>query len=193
MALMEWSEGLVTGDAVIDSQHRTLFKMINELHEAILTKRSKEVTSAIIDALERYVGYHFNVERQLMEASGYPAARVHMKLHEDIVTRTRQTIQSYRTNGLAMGITFTQVLARTLVEHILGEDKQLVQWSRLNGVQPAASGLFPSHPVAKPAGSAEPSGADRTSTTVKATSSGNWAARDSLRLLVAAKAARNNK
>jgi hemerythrin len=192
MALIDWREDLMTGDAVIDSQHRTLCKMLSELHEALLTKRSKEITNSILDALERYVAYHFNVERQLMEATAYPSMRAHLKLHEDIVSRTRETIESYRSNGLAIGVTVTQALARTLVEHIYNEDKKLVQWSRLNGGQAATSGLFPTNASVKQV--AEPAAVpDRESSTQRTTSSANWAARDSLRQIVAAVDARNKK
>lgn len=186
MPVIEWRDELLTGDSVIDAQHRALFKMTNDLHDALLMKRSDEFVQSLLFGLERYCIRHFDAEQQLMEASGYLGGRAHLKQHEDIAKRTREIVEAHQTNKMSLGITVTQTLGRWLTEHILNEDKRMVQWSRLNGGLAAASGHFPMRDSPKELleKSAEP--APRVSSTQRVTSPNNWAARDSLRQLVAA-------
>jgi hemerythrin-like metal-binding protein len=127
MSIVNWSDEFVTGDAAVDKQHRALFNIINALHETIVAGRTKEIMSEILDTLERYVGKHFAAEQQLMQSAEYPSMQQHIRQHQELATRATEIIQQHRQGELVLGITVSRFLSRWLTEHILVDDKKLVQ------------------------------------------------------------------
>ncbi len=194
MAVVEWRDDFVSGDAVIDAQHRALCKTIIELHEALAVGRSPEVTRELLVGLERYVLRHFNTERQLMESSGYPGARAHLAQHEEIERKTREMLENCQTHRMVMGVTITQFLGRRFSEHVVTEDKKMIQWSRLNGRTVAsASGQFPVRDSAQREIDVKVEPRESEAQIQQARPSGNWVARDSLRQLMASNSQKPKK
>ena len=62
-----WSDELLTGDAHVDLQHRTLFQMVEELGDAIAEGRDEAVLTDTLFAVLLYAGEHFRDEEALME------------------------------------------------------------------------------------------------------------------------------
>lgn len=194
MAFVEWRDDFVSGDSVIDAQHRVLCKMIIELHEALVVGGSPEATRELLVGLERYVLRHFNTERQLMESSGYPGTRAHLAQHEEIEKKTRGMLENCQTHHMDMGVTITQFLGRRFSEHVVTEDKKMIQWSRINGGNVAsASGQFPVRDSAQRAIDVKFESPGSEAPIQQARPSGNWVARDSLRQLVATHAQKSKK
>ena len=54
MALFEWKNDLSVGIAEIDRQHKVLIDLINQLHDAMLTRKTKEVMSGNLKGLLDY-------------------------------------------------------------------------------------------------------------------------------------------
>ena len=54
MPLISWNAGLSLGIQDIDTQHRKLVDIINQLHDAQLQGRSREVMDKILSALDDY-------------------------------------------------------------------------------------------------------------------------------------------
>lgn len=130
MPLVEWSHEYATGDAIVDLQHQALFRMVNELHDAIVENRTQEVLGGILDGLERYVVEHFDAEARLMEATNYPGRAAHRSQHDVLTARAREVIEHHRAGKLLLGATVSQFLGRWLTVHILMEDKRMIQWVR---------------------------------------------------------------
>jgi hemerythrin len=57
---MEWTEKLATGISTIDSQHKELFKRINNLVIAIKEHRCKSEIDGTIRFLDDYARVHFS-------------------------------------------------------------------------------------------------------------------------------------
>src|SRR3990172_2677209 len=68
---MEWTEKLATGISTIDSQHKELFKRINNLVTAIKQRRCKTEIDGTIKFLDDYARVHFAEEEQHMRDSSY--------------------------------------------------------------------------------------------------------------------------
>lgn len=71
MAIL-WTPDLATKVDEIDSQHRELFKRINDLLDACNQGRGKEEVQKVIRFLEEYVATHFGEEEKYMEKYNYP-------------------------------------------------------------------------------------------------------------------------
>jgi hemerythrin-like metal-binding protein len=130
--LLEWGDELNTGDALVDSQHKALFQMVNALHEVIVSRNTRSVMSGVLGGLERYVGEHFAAEARLMERTGYPSMNQHLMQHEIFTGKTHEIIEEYRSGKLVLGLAISQYLGRWLTCHILTEDKRMIMWTRVH-------------------------------------------------------------
>ena len=77
---MEWTDRLATGISTIDSQHKELFKRINNLVTAIRERRCKSEIDDTIKFLDDYARVHFSEEEKHMRETEYPGLD---RQHED--------------------------------------------------------------------------------------------------------------
>jgi hemerythrin-like metal-binding protein len=83
MAFMTWTDELVTGNVEIDTQHRYLVTLLNQLHDAMRIGKGNSVLSSIFDQLVTYTDEHFKTEERLFGPIDYPQKEAH--LHEHLV------------------------------------------------------------------------------------------------------------
>jgi diguanylate cyclase (GGDEF)-like protein/hemerythrin-like metal-binding protein len=123
-----WSDHILSGNQMLDSQHRGLFDDSNKLLAAILSGRSGDEIGAAIDTLMRDMVRHFRDEEKLLLAVGYPGAAAHAALHVTLVGRAVDMVERFRGGGLDSGALF-QFLARDFVaKHILSEDREFFSY-----------------------------------------------------------------
>lgn len=132
MGLMTWDESLRTGDKTVDAQHQSLFKLVNDLHDAIVAGKAKEALDGTLNALTRYCVEHFRAEESLMQRSGYPAFADHKAKHDELTKKATETVDDFRSGRLVLAISLSQFLADWLKTHIRGEDQKMVAWVRSN-------------------------------------------------------------
>ena len=61
----EFTDNLVTGNEMIDSQHKELIERMNKLLESCEQSNDKAVAVKTLDYLADYTDYHFSAEEQL--------------------------------------------------------------------------------------------------------------------------------
>ena len=71
MALITWTaEQYGTKVDICDSQHKTLFGLLNDLHE-LANGNDRKAIGSKLDALISFVVEHFKTEEKLMQEKGY--------------------------------------------------------------------------------------------------------------------------
>jgi len=124
---IEWSEDLATGSFQIDTQHKQLFKIINELLDACKKGQAKQEVIKVVNFLERYVDEHFSTEEKFMEKHNYPHIAAHKRQH----TEFKKSVNDFKNklNNEGITLSFTVSLTHSLVEwlskHIRVVDKEL--------------------------------------------------------------------
>lgn len=78
---IKWSDDLLTGNELIDSQHKTLIEMINDFYSAAGKGKSGEKTLQLLDFLKDYILKHFAAEETLTRNSNYPEKDDHIESH----------------------------------------------------------------------------------------------------------------
>lgn len=78
----EFSENLVTGNELIDSQHKELIDRINNLLDSCERETGKVTAVKTLDFLADYTDFHFNAEEQLQQDINYPDYDKHKAQHE---------------------------------------------------------------------------------------------------------------
>jgi hemerythrin len=85
MALITWTAAQYgTKVDICDDQHKTLFGLLNDLHEAA-AGNDRKATGSKLDALIGFVVEHFKTEEKLMQEKGYSGYTAHKAEHDKLV------------------------------------------------------------------------------------------------------------
>ncbi|MGB8275634.1 MAG: bacteriohemerythrin [Alphaproteobacteria bacterium] len=119
----EWSEGMSVGVPLLDSDHKTLIRIINRLHESLQAHAGNDVLSAIFDDLMAYIEYHFAREEKVMKACGFPGYETHSEEHADFTFRIHNARERYLGgSNPELTVELLDYLKRWLSYHILIQD-----------------------------------------------------------------------
>jgi hemerythrin len=124
MPLMDWNDKLSVGVASIDTQHKKLVAMANELYDAMKAGHGKDVLNKTLDGLINYTVTHFKYEEKLFAQTGYAASAPHLKEHEEL-TKKVLAIQEKMKGGVsfAQSMEVMEFLKNWLLNHIQRSDK----------------------------------------------------------------------
>jgi hemerythrin len=124
MPIIQWTPDFSVGVGSIDTDHKVLISLINQLDDAIRGGEPKQTVSRVLDALLDYTNYHFAREELLMRACAYPDIEAHARTHATLRAQVHDIRNRYRRN--AESIRAREVLAflkNWLTAHIIGRDK----------------------------------------------------------------------
>ncbi|NFV81218.1 bacteriohemerythrin [Magnetospirillum aberrantis] len=129
MALLAWNEMYSVGHAMLDSDHRILINLLNQLHDAAETGQSREVVGTVVNVLAEYTEHHFRREEALMAAAGYPGLEAHRAAHRDLEAKVRDLRDRWNAGDRSVvEEDVLEMLKKWLTEHILGADKSYEPW-----------------------------------------------------------------
>jgi hemerythrin-like metal-binding protein len=123
MSFMSWEAQFSVGLDSIDTQHKKLVEMINELHDARLKGRSNETLAHIFEQLATYTVEHFAYEEKLFDQTGYPASAGHKSEHEALRTKVGELKAQMETQKYPFTMELMDFLREWLQKHIMGSDK----------------------------------------------------------------------
>ncbi len=130
MPVAEWDRNLETGHPIVDQQHQELFRLVNSLHDGIVSGRAEEAITTSLDGLARYVAQHFAVEEELMQKSAYPAAAAHLAEHRKLTAEATKIISDYRSGKVTLSVTLSMFLVNWLNHHIREVDQRMISFVR---------------------------------------------------------------
>lgn len=129
MAQLAWSDAYAVGNAMLDSDHRILINLLNQLQDATETGQSRAVVGTVVNVLVEYTEHHFRREEAVMEAAGYPDLEAHRAAHRGLEERTRAIRDRWNAGDRsALDEEVMTFLKKWLTEHILGADKSYGPW-----------------------------------------------------------------
>lgn len=129
MSPAEWDPTLETGNALVDSQHRALVRLIGEVEQALGRDDETAVEEALFGLL-RYVGIHFGEEEMLMAESGYPELDAHRALHHAFTHEVSAMTRAYFEGREGLPDEVCRVVHEWLVDHLMRHDRAMVEWVR---------------------------------------------------------------
>ncbi len=128
MMRYEVTQDLMTGNALIDSEHRQLFAAVNDLMDACAQGRGRDQIDKMVKFLNDYVVKHFSDEEGLQTRSNYPGYPAHKTFHDgyrrqlgdkmDLLRREGPTVKALGELNQIVGV---------LVSHIRTEDKRVAR------------------------------------------------------------------
>jgi hemerythrin len=123
-----WKPEYAIGIHSIDSQHRNLFAMFDELNQAMNEGQGNHRRMRrTLEWLVQYTKVHFAHEERLMLMQNYPGFRPHKTQH-DALTRKVLALQNDYVEGKAnMTGELVDFLKNWLVRHIQNTDARMAQ------------------------------------------------------------------
>ena len=120
MPFYEWSESMSVGVQLLDDDNKRIIGIINQLHECLQHGSPADVLNETFDGLIAYVEFHFSREEKVIEACGYPYAKIHQEEHvvfTEHIYRLREG--QLRGTGPAIDNEHVDYLKNWLNHHIL--------------------------------------------------------------------------
>ena len=120
--MFEWKDEYSVSIASIDAQHKKLFAIADELHEAMRTGQTKPVLSKILDRLVQYTATHFAHEEGLMKLHAYPDFAAHKAAHEALKKQVLDFQREFEAGETFISVELMTFLKNWLEKHIQGTD-----------------------------------------------------------------------
>ena len=120
--MFEWKNEYSINIASIDAQHKKLFAIAEDLHEAMRTGQAKPVLSRLLDRLVQYTMTHFAQEEGLMKLHAYPDFLAHKAAHEALTQRVLKFQRMFEDGETYISIDLMTFLQEWLKNHIQGTD-----------------------------------------------------------------------
>ncbi|MEE4243174.1 MAG: bacteriohemerythrin [Desulfopila sp.] len=114
-AILRWDESLRVGVEVIDNQHKILFDLANDLHNAVNTGAGRQVVDTLFSVIVNYSFKHFTTEEELVDDLGN--YQDHCCQHYKLIKQLHQYVLDFR-NNRTDGIGPGEFLETWLLGHI---------------------------------------------------------------------------
>lgn len=131
----EFDDTLVTGNEMIDTQHRELIDKINELLKSCELNSGKMAAIQTLGYLADYTDYHFAAEEKLQEEIGYPGIKEHKEKHEEL-RRVVEDLHTMLEEGEGPTDKFVEQVQANVVKwlynHIKGFDRSVAEYKNMS-------------------------------------------------------------
>jgi len=125
VALIGWLPTYSVHLPPIDAQHKYLFDLLNQLHDAVVNKESTHETLAkTVEELIQYTKTHFELEERFLESMQYPDIAAHKAQHEALTTKVVKLQREFAAGNTAIAGELMNFMLRWLTDHILHADKR---------------------------------------------------------------------
>lgn len=135
MSNSSWNDSYSVGIIKIDTQHKRLFQLIDDLNNAMAEGKGKEIMGKVLNELVLYINTHFKSEEALMTEYGYPDYEFHKSEHEKYTQDVQKFHADYLAGKSVLSVQIMNFLRNWLVDHIAIKDKKLGAFLKDSGVK----------------------------------------------------------
>lgn len=122
MAFIEWSDSLAVGVREIDSQHKQLFNLVNDLFDAMGRGEGNEILSKTLSNLTKYTVMHFETEEKYMKTYDYNLFLSHKTEHDQLTQQVIDLQNEFNSGSTRITVKVMNFLKDWLKNHIIQND-----------------------------------------------------------------------
>jgi hemerythrin len=123
MAFYEWTERLDVHVPAMNSEHKELIRLMNELFDKNEAGATRPELTAAVDALAKFTVKHFEDEEAHMAKIGFEGLETHKIIHQQLLTQFTAFVDTFEKSGDAkIDKKFFDFLSVWLTSHIKGID-----------------------------------------------------------------------
>jgi len=133
-----WNDRYSVGVGAFDSQHKRLFTLINDVHEAMAMASERERMGIILGELIDYTAKHFTEEEELMKKTGYEGYEEHHEKHTALVNEVLAFKNDFDSGAAEVDLKLMSFLKGWLSKHIMGTDMRYKKFFKKMGYSKVA-------------------------------------------------------
>lgn len=122
---IKWDDSLNIGISGIDTHHRFLVDLLNNLHDVVIHRRGSREVGRVLKALEKYVYVHFRAEERMMQQYQFEGFDRQHHQHQRFEKKIRMFYAELHENPLTAPHDMLDYLCTWLIQHIKHEDAEL--------------------------------------------------------------------
>lgn len=130
MAFLEWNENLSVMVPEMDSQHKRLVSLFNELDDAMKQGKGKEVMGKVLNGLVSYVNTHFKAEEEFMKKIGFTELEQHQVEHKKLTEEVENFYNDFKQGKAIVSVQIMNFLRNWLIDHIMKKDKRYGEFAK---------------------------------------------------------------
>ena len=142
MELLIWDdEKMGMGIEIIDSQHKKLVTIINDLATAIDKQAETEVLFAVVERLIEYTKYHFETEQKFFDEFDFHEKSLHKSEHKYFIEHFKaiqkgleKDAKKRDKNIIKLSEDILEYLVDWFIAHITGSDREYMELFKKNGL-----------------------------------------------------------
>ncbi len=124
MPPVTWTPKMSVGVDALDTDHKMLVSLINQLADAIAAGEARAIVASVLNGLLDYTVYHFGREETMMAACSYSGLPAHRQIHVELVEQLNALHDAYiggEDDGIEARV--LDFMNAWLAGHILGHDQ----------------------------------------------------------------------
>jgi methyl-accepting chemotaxis protein len=122
-ATLEWGPAWLTGNSVIDADHKMLVQYVNDLNRAMLEGHGQEAAADVLGKLVQYTRDHFGREEIIWNEGGLESLGQHRKTHTDLMATVEGLQRDFLAGKAALTGDLMTFLRSWLINHVFKTDK----------------------------------------------------------------------
>lgn len=137
MPFMTWNDNEFSVNVkAADTHHKRLFGLINDLYDAMIEKKARDVLGVVLSELADYTCYHFQFEEKLFQQYEYDGYAQHKKEHDELTKQVLELRDKFDKDQTRIMLTIETMdfLKDWLKNHICGTDKKYTPFLNSKGV-----------------------------------------------------------
>ena len=126
MTKVAWDKKLSIGIKLIDEQHKSLIKKLNDVSSAIENGLGEREITKTLEFLSEYADFHFSTEEKHMKENSYPGLAQQKMKHQEFMDTLSNLEQDFEEEGStsALSDAINNFLFNWLTSHIQGLDQE---------------------------------------------------------------------
>ena len=128
MDWIPWNSLLPTGHEILDSDHKILVDLFNQLATGVKERKGKIACLDLLAKIIEHSKAHFALEEQLMAQHGYPKTGEHAADHARLISQAIKFRTKFEAESDGSHIPLIHFPEDWLTIHILGADKKLAEF-----------------------------------------------------------------
>jgi len=130
----KWDVVYNTNIASIDTQHKVIIKILNELYDVVLIDKQEDKLLDILNELVQYTIYHFEEEEKLFDVYGFTEEKEHRAEHQDFINKVKVFGEKLEKEEDFLVFDLIEFLKDWLIEHIMIADQKYVVFFKDKGI-----------------------------------------------------------
>jgi hemerythrin-like metal-binding protein len=132
---LNWNDEHSVGVRFLDEEHLELFRIINDLHSAVLQGEERSRIGLLLRQVEEYTRSHFSSEEAILAATNYPERDLHSLKHQFLVGEVEALVDRFEQGGFMLNDQSLNFLRYWFQDHLQNDDSCYGPWLKAHGVE----------------------------------------------------------